>query len=157
MAIPPAVLWGRLPEARTPTSASALTTIVSAVLYGTTPVVQPHPLRRTAGSDMRQSTGHPGLTTIERPQLQRAMREQAHHLGWPDARLASGATARGQTAPSTPRRGGSQARLADVALGPVGIVLSSERTRLSRHCTAWDPLLALCASQPWLMADRDGV
>ena len=53
----------------------------------TTPVVQPHHLRRKAVIYIRQSTGHQVLTNIESQQLQRAMREQAHHLGWPDERI----------------------------------------------------------------------
>jgi DNA invertase Pin-like site-specific DNA recombinase len=123
----------------------------------TTPVVQPHHLRRKAVIDIRQSTGHQVRTNTESQQLQRAMREQAHHLGWPDARLEIVETDLGQSAQSTQRRGGYQALLADVALGQVGIVLSSESTRLSRHCTAWSPLLDLCAYNQCLIADRDGV
>ena len=103
----------------------------------TTPVVQPHHLRRKAVIYIRQSTGHQVLTNIESQQLQRAMREQAHHLGWPEERIEIVETDLGQTAQSTQRRGGYQALLADVALGQVGIVLSYESTRLSRNCTDW--------------------
>jgi DNA invertase Pin-like site-specific DNA recombinase len=105
----------------------------------TTPVVQPPHLRRKAVIYIRQSTGHHVLTTTESQQLQRAMREQAHHLGWPDERIEIIATDLGQTAPSTHRRGGCQALLADVALGQGGIVLSYESTRLSRNGTDWYP------------------
>jgi DNA invertase Pin-like site-specific DNA recombinase len=123
----------------------------------TTPVLQPHHLRRKAVIYIRQSTGHQVLTNIESQQLQRAMREQAHHLGWPDERIEIVETDLGQTAQSTHRRGGYQALLADVALGQVGIVLSYESTRLSRNCTDWYPLLDLCAYHQCLIADRDGV
>lgn len=47
--------------------------------------------------------------------------------------------------------------MAEVALGQVGIVLSSESTRLSRNCSDWYPLLDLCAYNQCLIADRDGV
>jgi len=50
----------------------------------TTPMVQPHHLRRKAVIYIRQSTGHQVLTNLESQQLQHAMREHAHHLGWPD-------------------------------------------------------------------------
>lgn len=111
----------------------------------TTPVVHPHHLRRKAVIDRRQSTGHQVLTNTESPQLQRAMRAQAHHLGGPAERLALVETDLGQSAQSPHRRGGDQALLADVALGQVGIVLSYESTRLSRHCTDGYPLLDRCA------------
>ena len=110
-----------------------------------TPVAHPHHLSRQAVMDIRQSTGHQVLTNIESHQLQHAMRAHARQLGWPEERIEVVETDLGRSAQSTERRDGSKARLADVALGQVGIVLSEERPRLSRTCTAWSPLLALCA------------
>ena len=111
----------------------------------TTPMVQPHHLRRKAVVYIRQSTGHQVLTNIESQRLQHAMREHAHHLGWPDERIEVVETDMGRTAQSTERRDGYKALLAEVALGQVGMVLSYESTRLSRNCTDWYPLLDLCA------------
>lgn len=122
-----------------------------------TPVAQPHPLSRKAVISIRQSTGHQVLTNTESQQLQHAMRAHARQLGWPEERIEVVETDLGRSAQSTERRDGSKALLADVALGQVGIVLSSERTRLSRNCTDWYPLLDLCAYHQCLMADRDGV
>jgi DNA invertase Pin-like site-specific DNA recombinase len=110
-----------------------------------TPVAQPHHLSRKAVISMRQSTGHQVLTNTERQQLQHAMREHARQLGWPDERSEVVETDLGRSAQSTARRDGDKALLAAVALGQVGIVLSYESTRLSRHCTDWYPLLDLCA------------
>src|SRR5262252_9502079 len=123
----------------------------------TTPMVQPHHLRRKAVIYIRQSTGHQVLTHLESQQLQHAMREHAHHLGWPEERIEVVETDTGRTAQSTAGRDGYKALLAEVALGQVGIVLSYESTRLSRHCTDWYPLLDLCAYNQCLIADRDGV
>ena len=123
----------------------------------TTPMVQPHHLRRKAVIYIRQSTGHQVLTNFESQQLQHAMREHAHHLGWPDERIEVVETDMGRTAQSTERRDGYKALLAEVALGQVGMVLSYESTRLSRNCTDWYPLLDLCAYNHCLIADRDGV
>jgi DNA invertase Pin-like site-specific DNA recombinase len=123
----------------------------------TTPVVQPHHLRRKAVIYIRQSTGHQVLTNRESQQLQHAMREHARQLGWPDERIEVVETDLGRTATSTNRRDGYKALLAEVALGQVGIVLSYESTRLSRNCTDWYPLLDLCAYNQCLIADRDGV
>jgi DNA invertase Pin-like site-specific DNA recombinase len=123
----------------------------------TTPIVHPHHLRRKAVIYLRQCTGHQGLTNLESQQLQHAMREHAHHLGWPEERIEVVETDMGRTAQSTERRDGYTALRAEVALGQVGIVLRYESTRLSRNCTDWYPLLALCASNHCLIADRDGV
>jgi len=123
----------------------------------TTVLAQPQHLSRKAVIYMRQSTGHQVLTNTESQQLQHAMREHAHHLGWPDERIAVVETDLGRSAQSTAGRDGYKALLAEVALGQVGIVLSYESTRLSRHCTDWYPLLDLCAYNQCLIADRDGV
>lgn len=123
----------------------------------TTPLVQPHHLSRKAVIYIRQSTRHQVLTNTASQHLQRAMPEHASHLGWPGERIEVVETDLGRTAHSTDRRGGSQALLAEVALGQVGIVLSYESTRLSRNGTDWYPWLDLCAYHQWLIADRDGV
>src|SRR5438876_8111153 len=122
-----------------------------------TPVAQPHHLSRKAVIYIRQSPGHQVLTNTESQQLQRAMREHAHHLGWPDERIEVVETDLGRTAQSTERRDGYKALLAEVALGQVGIVLSYESTRLSRNCTDWYPLLDLCAFNHCVIAGRVGV
>jgi DNA invertase Pin-like site-specific DNA recombinase len=123
----------------------------------TTPVAQPHHLRRKAVIYIRQSTGHHVLTNTESQQLQHAMRAHARPLGWPDERIEVVETDLGRSAQSTAGRDGDKALLAEVALGQLGIVLRSESTRLSRTCTDWSPLLELCAYNQCLIADRDGV
>src|SRR2546428_5261038 len=123
----------------------------------TIPVAQPHHLSRKAVIYIRQSTGHQVVTNPESQQLQPAMREHARRLGGPEERIDVVETGPGRSAQSPAGRDGSKALLADVALGQVGIVLSYERTRLSRNCTDWYPLLDLCAYNQCLIADRDGV
>jgi DNA invertase Pin-like site-specific DNA recombinase len=116
----------------------------------------PH-LHRNAVIDIRPATGHQVLTNPASLPLQHTMRDRAHQLGWPDEQLEVVAADVGRSAPSTAGRHGDQALLAAVALGHVGLVLSSESTRRSRHCTAWSPVLDLGASNPGLMADGEGV
>jgi hypothetical protein len=101
----------------------------------TTPVVQPQHLRRQAVMYIRQSTGHQVLTNRESPPLQHAMREQAHHLGWPEERIAVVETALGRTAQRTDRRDGYKSLLAAGAVGQVGSVLRDESPWLSRNGT----------------------
>ena len=54
-------------------------------------------------------------------------------------------------------REGFKEVVAQVTLGQVGIILSSEVTRLSRNCTDWYPLLDICGYKNCLIADRDGI
>jgi DNA invertase Pin-like site-specific DNA recombinase len=103
------------------------------------PVVHPHHLSRKAVIDLRQSTGHQGLTHTESQPLQHAMREHARQRGGPDERIEVVETARGRSAQSLQRRDGYRTLLADVALGQVGLVLRSERPRLARTCTDGSP------------------
>src|SRR5204862_4720301 len=58
---------------------------------------------------------------------------------------------------SAVHREGLKHLIARVTLCQVGIVLSSEVTRLSRNCTDWYPLLDLCGYRQCLIGDRDGV
>src|SRR5207302_3495833 len=44
-----------------------------------------------------------------------------------------------------------------VSLRQLGIILSSEVTRLARNCSDWYPLLDLCGYKGCLIADREGV
>jgi DNA invertase Pin-like site-specific DNA recombinase len=111
----------------------------------TTELIQSHQLHRQAVIYIRQSTGHQVLTNTESHQLQHAMRDHAHRLGWPAARVEVVEADLGRSAQSTAGRDGYRALLAEVALGQVGIVLSYESTRLSRTCTDWYPLLDVCA------------
>jgi hypothetical protein len=123
----------------------------------TTALMQSHQLHRQAVIDTRPSTGHQGLTTTESLPLQHAMRDQAHQLGWHDEQSEGVAADLGRSAQSTAGRDGDHALLSEVALGYVGMGLSSERTRLSRHGTDWSPGLDRCAYPHWLMADGEGV
>jgi len=68
-----------------------------------TAVVQPHHLRRKAVISIRQSTGHQVLTNTESQQLQRAMREHARGLGWPEERIEVVESDLGRSAQSTER------------------------------------------------------
>ena len=63
----------------------------------------------------------------------------------------------GFTASEAANREGFKELTARVTLGRVGIVLSSEVTRLSRNCSDWYPLLDICGYKGSLIADHDGV
>jgi DNA invertase Pin-like site-specific DNA recombinase len=63
----------------------------------------------------------------------------------------------GRSATAAQHREGFKAVLTTVTLGEVGIILSSEVTRLSRHGSAWYPLRDICGYRRCLSADRDGI
>jgi len=120
-------------------------------------LVQSQHLERKAVIYVRQSSPQQVLTNLESGKLQRAMREHARHLGWPDERIEVVETDTGNTAKTTTGRDAYKTLVADVAIGNVGIVLSYETTRLARNCSDWYPLLDVCALKGALIADRDGV
>ena len=53
----------------------------------TTELIQSHHLHRTAVIYLRQSTEHQVLTNTESLQLQHAMWDHAHQLGWHDEQI----------------------------------------------------------------------
>src|SRR5215469_12238460 len=119
--------------------------------------VTAHHLTRKAVVYVRQSTPHQVLTNQESLKLQYALRERASALGWraEDIRIIDADL--GLTGASAEQRQGFKDLLADVSLGQVGIILSSEVTRLARNCSDWYPLLDLCGYKSCLIADREGV
>lgn len=123
----------------------------------TSELITPSHLSRKAIIYVRQSTPHQVLSNQESLRLQYALKQRALELGWREADLDVIDTDLGLTAASAQHREGFQKMVAQVALGEVGIILSSEVTRLSRNCSDWYPLLDICALQHCLIADRDGI
>jgi len=114
-------------------------------------------LARRAIVYIRQSSPHQVLTHHESLRLQYALRSRAVELGWPEASIEVIDTDLGLTAASAEHREGFKTLLARVTLGEVGIILSLDVTRLSRHGSDWYPLLDLCSFRDCLIADKDGV
>jgi DNA invertase Pin-like site-specific DNA recombinase len=106
---------------------------------------------------IRQSTPHQVLTNQESLRLQYALKQRALELGWRSEDIEIIDSDLGLTAAATQQRQGFKEVVAQVTLGQVGILLSSEVTRLSRNCTDWYPLLDICGYKGCLIADRDGI
>ena len=106
---------------------------------------------------IRQSTPHQVLTNQESLRLQYALHQRAVELGWQAADIEIIDTDLGMTGAAAELREGFKEVVAQVTLGQVGIILSSEVTRLSRNCTDWYPLLDICGYRNCLIADRDGI
>src|SRR3954452_4965675 len=114
-------------------------------------------LGRQAVIYVRQSSPHQVLTNQESLRLQYALRQRAHELGWQDTSIEVIDADLGLSGAAAGHRRGFKDLIARVTLGEVGLVLSSEVTRLARNCSDWYPLLDLCGYRACLIADRDGV
>src|SRR3954454_8095441 len=114
-------------------------------------------LARRAVIYSRQSTPHQVLTNQESLRLQYDLRRRALDLGWREEDIEVIDSDLGLSGAAAAHRAGFKDLIARVTLGQVGIVLSSEVTRLSRNCTDWYPLLDLCGYRQCLIGDRDGV
>src|SRR6476646_7094784 len=114
-------------------------------------------LARCAVIYVRQSSPHQVLTNQESLRLQYDLRRRALDLGWREEDVEVIDTDLGLSGAAAMHREGFKDLIARVTLGQVGIVLSSEVTRLRRNCTDWYPLLDLCGYRQCLIGDRDGV
>ncbi len=123
----------------------------------TSELITPSHLARKALIYIRQSTLQQVLTNQESLRLQYALRLKALELGWQADDIQIIDTDLGQTAAVSQNREGFKEVISRVTLGEIGILLSSEVTRLSRNCSDWYPLLDICGYRHCLIADRDGV
>src|SRR5215203_5093712 len=123
----------------------------------TSDLVMPRHLCRKAVIYIRQSTPHQVLSNQESLRLRYALRQRAHDLGWNNADVEIIDADLGQSGAAAEHRLGFRDLIARVTLGEVGLVLSSEVTRLARNCSDWYPLLDLCGYRQCLIGDRDGV
>ena len=114
-------------------------------------------LARKAVIYIRQSSPHQVLANQESLRLQYALRQRACELGWQETTIEVIDADLGLSGAAAEHRRGFKELIARVTLGEVGIVLSSEVTRLARNCSDWYPLLDLCGYRACLIADRDGV
>jgi DNA invertase Pin-like site-specific DNA recombinase len=122
-----------------------------------TELVTARHLSRKAVIYIRQSSPHQVLTNQESLRLQYALQQRACELGWQEGSIEVIDADLGLSGAAAEHRRGFKELIARVTLGEVGIVLSSEVTRLARNCSDWYPLLDLCGYRACLIADRDGV
>ena len=114
-------------------------------------------LSRKAVVYIRQSHPQQVVNNQESLRLQYALRRRACDLGWDEADVEVVDADLGLSGAAADHRRGFKDLIARVTLGEIGIVLSSEVTRLARNCSDWYPLLDLCGYRQCLIADRDGV
>ena len=117
-------------------------------------LVKPHHLGRRAVIYVRQSTPHQVLTNQESLRLQYALRQRARELGWREADIDVIDADLGLSGAAATHRQGFKELVARVTLGEVGLILSTEVTRLARNCSDWYPLLDVCGRHRQLVGRR---
>ena len=104
---------------------------------------------------VRQSSLKQVLHNQESQRLQYALVERARSLGWHQIEVIDDDL--GQSASDGTRRVGCKKLLAAVALGDVGMVLSTEASRLSRTDKDWCHLLDICKVCSTLIGDAEHI
>ncbi len=119
--------------------------------------VAAHHLTRLACLYVRQSTLQQVFENTESTSRQYALRERALALGWAEERILVIDQDLGHSAASTADRLGLQRLVAEVGLGPVGLVLGLEVSRLARNSSDWHHLLEMCALTQTLILEEEGL
>src|SRR5215471_7757720 len=119
------------------------------------PKITPDHVAKHALVYVRQSTPKQVLHHQESQRLQYALVERARALGWHQIEVIDDDL--GHSASAGTQRVGFKKLLATVVLGEVGIVLSTEVSRLSRTDKDWCHLLEICKVCETLIGDAEHV
>ena len=119
------------------------------------PKITPDHLAKQALVYVRQSTPKQVLHNQESQRLQYALVERARALGWHQIEVIDDDL--GHSVSAGTQRVGFKKLLATVVLGDVGIVLSTEVSRLSRTDKDWCHLLEICKVCDTLIGDAEHV
>jgi excisionase family DNA binding protein len=114
-------------------------------------------LRRTAVVYVRQSSMTQVRNNFESQERQYELVALAVSLGWGREQVVVIDDDLGRSGSESMSRTGFQRLVADVGLGHVGVVVSSEVSRLARRNSDWYNLMDLCALTNTLIADNDGI
>lgn len=119
--------------------------------------VQGSHVRRKAIVYVRQSTPGQVVRHRESTALQYGLTDRAAQLGWAQVNTEVIDEDLGQSAKQAGTRSGFLTLVAEVGLGRVGIVISSEVSRLARNLSEWGRLLELCDLTDTLIADAESL
>lgn len=114
-------------------------------------------VRRKAIVYVRQST--PGQVERHREStaLQYGLTDRAHQLGWAGVCTEVIDDDLGSSARKAGTRSGFMTLVAEVSLGLVGIIISSEVSRFARNLSEWGRLLEICDLTDTLIADAESL
>jgi DNA invertase Pin-like site-specific DNA recombinase len=121
----------------------------------THPKITTDHLAKKAMVYVRQSSPKQVLHNQESQRLQYALVERARSLGWHQIEVIDDDL--GHSASDGTRRLGFKKLLATVALGDVGMILSTEASRLSRTDKDWCHLLEICKVCGTLIGDAEHI
>jgi DNA invertase Pin-like site-specific DNA recombinase len=121
----------------------------------THPKITTDHLAKKAMVYVRQSSPKQVLHNQESQRLQYALVERARALGWHQIEVIDDDL--GHSASDGTRRIGCKKLLATVALGDVGMILSTEASRLSRTDKDWCHLLEICKVCGTLIGDAEHI
>ena len=119
--------------------------------------VQSSHVRRKAIVYVRQSTPGQVERNRESTMLQYGLTDRARQLGWAEASTEVIDDDLGSSARYPGTRKGFMTLVAEISLGLVGIVVSSEVSRLARNLSEWGRLLELCDMTDTLIADAESL
>ena len=114
-------------------------------------------VRRKAIVHVRQSTPGQVERNRESTALQYGLTDRARQLGWAGAGTEVIDDDLGSSARKAGTRRGFMTLVAEVSLGLVGIVISSEVSRLARNLSEWGRLLEICDLTDTLIADAESL
>ena len=119
--------------------------------------LQLHHLQRLAVVYVRQSSPAQLRNNRESPRRQRALKERARELGWPEERILVLEEDRARTGSSTHGREAYHELAEKVVEGRVGMILAIEVSRWARDNVAWQLLLRDCIYADVLLADEQKI
>ncbi len=119
--------------------------------------IKAHHLQRLAVVYVRQSSPTQVRNNQESRPRQRALKERARELGWPEDRILVLEEDHARTASSTHGRQAYRELAEKVVEGRVGIILAVEVSRWARDNAAWQLLLRDCIFAAVLLADEQKV
>src|SRR3982751_4756457 len=116
--------------------------------------IPPASRERRASVYVRQSSQLQVRSHQESTERQYHLRERAIALGWPPSAVEIIDEDQGRSGRSATYRTGFQRLVAHVSLGPVGVVLMLEASRLARNNSDWYQLIEICGLRGTLIADE---
>jgi DNA invertase Pin-like site-specific DNA recombinase len=119
--------------------------------------IQAHHLQRLAAPYVRQSGPGQVRNNRESARRQRALKERARQLGWPEERILVLEEGRAKSGSSTYGRNAYRELAERVIRGEVGIILAVEVSRWARDNAAWQLLLRDCIFANVLLADEEKI
>jgi len=117
--------------------------------------IKPQHLAHKAILYIRQSSAYQVAHNLESQNLQYAMQERLHRLGWTEIEVVDEDL--GRSASGAVARAGFERMVAEVCLGKVGAVAAREVSRFARNSREWQQLVEVCRVVDTVLIDQEAV